>query len=224
MRNIYVPQTLYKFMDPYYLKILEKEKKFFINHLNNYKEKELGTEVGDDNEGTLTSVLNIYDYTFGSGKNIALDNSFNNIQNMIQTNGVKITMKNISLQTTYSDQNYFVFCTCLEYDEKVKKEFGGSTLIINDVPKFLNYLNRKLLKQGKQLVIAEKCRYVKDRKNFFNDMQNSFFMDFPALVKELRYSYQKEFRILWRNIDGSQITKPIKIYSPEALQQCTFQY
>lgn len=224
MNLITVPQKVYKFMDPYYLNLLKRDKKFYINHLNNYKEDELGSEVGDDKEGILTTKVAIEKYTFGSGNNVAFENSFNNIQEIFDVRGNNVTIKNGTLETRYSNRNFFVYCVCTEYDQKVKKEFGGSTLIIEDFPKFLNYLNRKLNKQGKELVIAGNCKYIKGRINTFTEKQNFYNMDFPPLVKDDRYAYQKEFRVLWRNLDDSPITEPISVYSQEALQQCTFEF
>lgn len=222
-----IPKKVYKFMDPYYLEKLKKDQKFYINHLNNYKESELGSEVGDDREGTLTSEVYIDNYVLGSNKNPAFEKSFHSVQSGVMIDGLvnmRMSFHDTTIGKNIIDQNYFVYCVGLEYDEKVKKEFGGATLIIENFPQFLKRLNRELSKQGKRFVVAEECKYIKNRKNLFTEKDSSFNVDFPALVKDQRYAYQKEFRILWENIDGSEITEPLNIYCPEALRYCSFEF
>lgn len=227
MENIIVPKKVYKFMSPYYLKRLEKNKKIYINHLNNYKEAEHGKEIGDDFEGTMSDLYNVSNYTFdnsNTNKNIAFERAIGADKLFSISGGGKIVFKNTTVQMNYSDKNYYNYCVCNEYDEKVKEEFGGSTLVIEDFPMFLNHLSKKLLKKQIRIATAGPCVYISDRTNNFDEKQAEYYRYFPALVKEKRYDYQKEFRVLWTTMDQKEIVKPIEVYCPEALQYCSFNY
>ncbi|MGM7724370.1 hypothetical protein [Metabacillus sp. Hm71] len=217
-----LPKKVYKFMEPQYLELLEKSQNIYINYLNNYDEDIHGSERGDNNEGIVYSELNLGAYTFGSKINPNFESSFKKLTPFIVEDGVTFTGG--TFITKFTRRYFYNYSVCREYDEKVKKEFGGATLIIEDFPNFLNYLNRKMFKLGKELVLAKSCVYKKDRKSFFSEKSNKFYLDFPALVKEKKYAYQKEYRLLWRNIDGTKIKEPILVHSPEALKQCKFEY
>ena len=214
-------------MEPQYLKKLEETKEIFIRPLSNYNEKELGSERGDNNEGVLNTELKLTStYTFGSKENPEFEGAFNALTQGVFSiaDGVSITGDGAKFVTKFTRRNFYNYSLCLEYDEKVKKEFGGATLVIDDFPKFLVHLNLKMYKQGTDLAIAQKCKYIKDRKNSFTEKSDNFNLDFPPFVKDERYEYQKEFRLLWRNRDGTDISKPLLVYSPESLQYCTFEY
>lgn len=228
MEEKLIPRKLYKFIDPYYLKQLEKKKEFYINHLNNYKEAELGTEIGDDLEGVLINEVQIDDYTFNAGtnRNPQFEQAFSQIQSAIHMGeGVtNITFKDVTFRETFNDRNYYVYCSCLEHDEVVKKEFGGATLVIEHFPKFLYHLNKELREQGIIPYYMGACRYITDRKTVFTESDETFIMEKPFMVKEKRYAYQKEFRILWKHKNGSTIKEPKLIKCPKALKYCSFEY
>ncbi|MGI8317163.1 hypothetical protein [Halobacillus mangrovi] len=117
-------------MKPEHLAPLEREKNFRINHLNNYQEEKLGQEIGDNAEGTSNLRFEIGDYTFNNGNRVNnnFETAFHNMQSGISIdNTSKVTLQNVAIEQSIVDRNYFVLCTCLEYDEKVKREFGGAT-------------------------------------------------------------------------------------------------
>lgn len=214
-------------MSPYRLEQLKKKKEFYINHLNNYKEAELGSEIGDDLEGFLTNQIRIDSYTFNDGnpKNPQFEQAFHQIQKSINVGNAKnATITGLNLEQEFYDSNYYVYCSCLEYDETVKKEFGGATLVIEHFPKFLYHLNKELESQGIVPHFMGACRYITERKTVFTEFDRSFEMERPYMVKEERYAYQKECRVLWKNDDGSVIKEPTIIKCPKALQYCSFEY
>ena len=227
MTAINVPQVVYKFMNPHYLKCLKQNKTIYINFLKNYKEIEYGKEIGDDLEGILHNNINITNYTFGDteiNKNCALEKLLEDERLIKCDGGGKVVLDNCAFHSNHSENNYYVYCICKEYDGKVKEEFGGATLIISNYAMFLTHLQNALIKKNIHLVTVGECVYIADRTNHFNEKGEKYDYSFPALVKEKRYEYQKEFRVLWARNDGEIITEPIEIYCPEALEYCSFQY
>lgn len=220
------PQKLYKFMEPQYLEIIEKYNRFYINFLNNYKEGELGSEVGDNNEGKLKTSFHINDYTFSKNsknRNPLFENLFHTKQHIISV-GENVTLKNVTIENTNIDNNYFVFCCCTDNDISLTKHFGQSLLIINDVPNFINSINNSLKQYGVEMVIAEKCKYLPNSEFKISQDIKAFFKLYPPLVKEGRYSYQKEFRILWKYNNNKKITKPLSVKCKDAIKYCSFKY
>lgn len=227
--NTLLPKKVFKFMEPEFLKRLERNKTFFINHLNNYKEIELGSEIGDNNEGKLNTEFKIEEYIFNTSdnpKNPNFELAFHNFQNGIKIGEgcSNISLSNVMISNSYVDDNYYVYCSCLEDDKYTKKEFGRSTLIIENFPMFLHHLNKKLIKKDVRLVIADACIYMPGRKKIFTEKDNEFALYYPFLVKDKRYSYQKEYRVIWKRVDNKKIEKPMFIKCPEALKYCSFQY
>jgi hypothetical protein len=223
-----LPKRVYKFMEPRYLKELKETKTFFINHLNNYPEEKLGSEIGDNNEGTLITKFEISDYTFNNGKsnNPTFEKAFHSLQNGIKIgeNSTNISLKNVSIIQNIDDNNYFVYCSCLEYNQKTKKEFGDAVLIINDFLNFLICINKEMIKKEIQPYSFGACEYVKKRENVFTEFDHNFVTSLPFLIKEGRYSYQKEFRVLWKNKNNEVIKEPIFLHCPEAIKYCSFEF
>lgn len=222
-----LPQKAYKFMEARYLKELIKTKTFFINHLDNYPEEKLGTEIGDDNEGKLTSVFEISNYTFNNGepKNQVFEKAFHSMQNGVYIDeSSNVSFQNVSISQQITDNNYFVYCSCLEYDPKTKKEFGEAVLVINDLLNFFICINREMISKGVRPYSFGACEYISKRENVFTEFDSNFVASMPFLIKEDRYSYQKEFRLLWKNINNELIKEPLFLYCPEALKYCSFEF
>ncbi|MUV37126.1 hypothetical protein JNUCC1_00932 [Lentibacillus sp. JNUCC-1] len=221
-----LPKKVYKFMEPKRLKELQGSKTFFINHLNNYSEEKLGSEIGDNDEGRLNTKFNIGNYTFNKGKpkNPIFEQAFRSMQRGIHIGeeANNVTLENVVIEQNIDDNNYYVYCTSLECDQKLKKEFGGATLVINDFQNFLLSINREMIKIGKQPYSFGACEYVSKRENVFTEFDSEFVMSLPFLIKEKRYGYQKEFRVLWKNSDNEIIKAPLKLYCPQALEYCEF--
>lgn len=225
--NKQLPKKLYKFMEPQFLQQIEKHNRFYINFLGNYKEGELGSEVGDDNEGTLRTSFTIDNYTFSktsNNKNPLFETLFHTQQNLIELNGNNVTLQNVTIQSNNIDNNYFVFCCCTDNNKSLNQHFGQSLLIINDVNNFIKCINAELLKYGIEMIIANKCIYLPNSEVKISPDIKAFYYHYPPLVKENRYSYQNEFKILWKYNNNKKITKPLSIKCKEAIKYCSFEY
>ncbi|UOQ43756.1 hypothetical protein MUN89_18010 [Halobacillus salinarum] len=216
-----LPKKVYKFMPYHRLNNLYITGSIFINHLNNYSEKKLGKEIGDDLEGHLNSDIYIEDYTFSDSSK---DNRNKNLERTMKENGFidhdstsTITVKQGNFHQKLIDNNYFVYCVCLTSDPKVKNEFGGSTQVIYDFPYYINSLNRSLEKEGIEIFDCGACEYITARKQVFDQKTRDFICKKPYLIKDERYSYQLEYRVLWRYKNKKRINKPLLIPAREAI-------
>lgn len=222
-RNISVPQRVYKFMEPQFLKKVKLEKKIYINFLSNYPTDKHGNAIGDDDEGKLNMEININSHTLGMEDNSELDQFLH--RNIVRMSGAgtNIQFRNVRIEGQSIDNNYYNYCVAMEYSERVKQEFGGAMMVINDFPRFIEEVNKRLAKLKIGFVTAEQCEYVVNRKKLYTE--DNFEYQIPSLIKDKdNYEYQQEFRLLWKPISGLEITKPINLYCPKALEYCTFHF
>ncbi|MDH6596485.1 hypothetical protein [Bacillus aerius] len=220
-QQILVPNMVYKFMEPKYLKKIQDDKKIFINFLGNYSTDKYGNAIGDDDEGKLNISVEINNHILGDGNESDLDHYMNNFFTKGDPNE-KLQITGGTFLTQNFDNNFYNYCVALEYREEIRKEFGGAVMVIRNFPKFIEELNKKLKKRKIGFVSAEQCEYVVNREKIYT--QNNFRYENPATIKESKYEYQQEYRLLWKPFSGIKITKPIEVYCPKALEYCTFHF
>ncbi len=220
--QLYLPKKVYKYMKPEYFKKIQKDKKIFINHLNNYRQDKHGSEIGDDWEGILNAEVNVDNYQYGSG-NQNLEKFIKDTKFINAEGDTGLKLENVDFRTRFNDTNYYNYCVSMKYDYKAIQAFGGKVMVIHDFPKFLMHLDKKLSKKGIRMVTFSPIQYILDRKVSFTEKDKQFTLTQPFLVKEKRYEYQNEFRVVWSYNDNRKIDKPLSIYCPKALKYCTFQ-
>ncbi|PRR87334.1 hypothetical protein C6W23_18445 [Bacillus atrophaeus] len=218
----YPPRKAYKFMEPQWLEKLKRDSKFFINHLNNYPEEVYGNAIGDNLEGHASKNILLENYTLGSLMNKRLEKELKPLA--LASPGSNIFINDFEFVSRHFDVNQYVYCLTFDYSEKIRKEFGGAVLIIEDFYGFSYWLNRKMEKRGNSLSAWDKCQYVDSRAVKFSQKDQDFSL-YPGLIKDSKHSEQKEFRFLWRRNDDLSITQPIfDLYVPEALKYCRFEF
>ena len=206
---------------------LKKDHLFSLGYLTYYKEIEHGSEIGDNEEGTTTRTFAIDNYCFNSGapKNPAFEAAFHYGQNVFNMrNASNVTISGLSIVQKIVDTNYYILCSCVTDDDNVRNEFGGSALIIEDVPRFLYCLNKKLATQGIIHVAADLCSYIKNRTIIYTETEKKYMLHAPFFVKDTRYAYQQEFRMVWRRHDMKPINKRYNFDCREALKCCSFDF
>lgn len=202
-----------------WLEKLKTDKKIFINHLNNYPETKLGKAVGDDLEGMSSSQISIGHYT--SSKDSKDDPFLRTLG--IQSVDSQITITDSESFNDYVDNNYFVYCVCLNRNSSIQEAFGSGLQIIHDFNTFIQEITHELEKLGIVFHDAGYCKYLIDRKEHFteNDFSSGdkeTILTKPYLIKEKRYEYQNEFRVVWRYADHRKIEKPKELLLPRALR------
>ncbi|WP_108490787.1 hypothetical protein [Bacillus velezensis] len=211
------PKKAYKYMEAKWLKKLMRDKKLFVNHLNNYPESSLGADVGDDQEGVANRHLNIKKYKTGDHN----PHLHNELQEWFPDSIVRL--EDVSFQTSIINKNFYVYCLTFNYDKNIMRKFGGSVMVINDFPSFAYWVHNKMKKRNCALYAANNCIYRESRSITFNEENTDFYL-VPGLIKDSKHSEQEEFRFLWRKNDNSLINRPINdLYVPEALKFCSFE-
>jgi len=98
------------------------------------------------------------------------------------------------------DQDFFVWCCSSAYEPRLFVDFqADACLVIHDAKEFANRLNRGLLEKIPHLP-GMKGSHVRYYDPFLPDDTSGEMLSTPLslfLFKDLRYSYQSEYRFLW---------------------------
>ncbi|WP_404276923.1 hypothetical protein [Exiguobacterium undae] len=206
---IVLPEKAYKYMDPKWLRHLKKTGEVRISPLNSYEEAKFGAEVGDDFEGRTSLQVSVGRYE--SSK----ENDNDRLLRMagIQTVNSKVIMENCTIVNHHEDSNYFVYCVCLDRGSDIQKSFGSGIQIIHNFPAYIRAITRELNKIGIVLHDAGACEYIIDRRQHFTEEdftpdKKELILKKPYLIKEKRYEYQNEFRVVWRYSNNEKISAP----------------
>lgn len=224
--NYVLPQKVYKYMAPKYLKMLEENEGIFINHLNNYPEKVHGSEIGDDFEGHSTSVVNIDNHSVMPGSDNSKDRQVLRNHGFAIDGTSSVTLKNVTLQNEHIDNNYFVYCVSLERKESLQKSFGSGLQTLHNFPEFIKHVTGRLNRQGIHFYDAGECHYIPKREQKFSardltDESKEFLLKRPYFIKEEKYSHQREYRVIWRYDDDRKIDGPILL---DNFREAAFHY
>ena len=205
---IVLPEKAYKYMDPKWLRHLRKTGIVRISPLNSYEEAKFGAEVGDDFEGKTSLQVSVGRYESSNNHNDLLLRMAG-----IHTVNSKVTMTNCTIVNNHEDSNYFVYCVCLEKDHEIQKSFGSGIQIIHNFPAYIRAITRELNKIGIVLHDAGPCEYIIDRRQHFTEKdftpdKKELIFKKPYLIKEKKYEYQNEFRVVWRYANNEKISAP----------------
>ncbi|MBM7095105.1 hypothetical protein JSY36_04975 [Bacillus sp. H-16] len=206
-----MPDKVYKFMEPKYLKLLRETADIRINFLKNF-------------EGITKSSIYLDEYNVVPGQTSDLERQILSAHGISVDSTSSVSLSNVTLSTTFIDTNYFVYCVCLENSKGVQKHFGNGLQEIFDFPNFIKGLTSAL--QQKSIVIHDMgpCIYLPKREQKFDasdltDQGKKFVLNKPYFVKDKRYSYQKEYRVLWRYEFNKEIEEPIMLQGLNHLER-----
>lgn len=204
---IALPGKAYKYMDPKWLRHLKKTGIVRISPLNSYEEAKFGAEIGDNFEGKTSLQVSVGSYESSNENNNDL------LLRMAGIHAVnaKVTMTNCTIENHHEDSNYFVYCVCLDKSNEIQKSFGSGIQIIHNFPAYIRAITRELNKIGIVLHDAGPCEYIIDRRQHFTEEdftpdKKALILKKPYLIKEKRYEYQNEFRVVWRYSDNRKIS------------------
>jgi len=206
---------VYKYLPQEYLEGFFQRGSLKIGTLHEYRQIErYGTAIGDDGEGTSRTRFNI-----DGGGLVDLDGDapeakfLRTFIDVPPRSNVKLQL-HPDTQLVYVDDSpdAYIFCTTSEFSPEVMKEFGGACFEIIHPEKFFDAVSRVIRHHGK-LRFNQPIRY-RDRETFWLKPHNVN----PALIKDLRYAYQKEVRALWKPKIKS--IQPLFVDVPDAVKYC----
>lgn len=222
----YLPTKVYKYMRKKWIVELEKKQSIFINHLNNYPETVHGSEIGDDFEGKSQTEIDIDNYTIAAGKQTKKEREILSSHGISNDGTGTISFENVKLIKDHVDNNYFVYCVSLEKKKSIQRAFGSGLQTIFNFPEFVKHLNAELAKKGIEFHDAGECIYLPKRAHKYRlqDLtqgEREILIQKPYFVKEERYNYQREFRLIWKPSGNKTIEKPILL---ENFRAASFHY
>lgn len=209
---------LYKYIKKEHLGLFLKNGTIKIGTLLEYRnEKDLGSVIGDNQEG-----LHITELNSPNGREIDLASNTpeaeyfrkNVLRPDQQNSNVKIVMEagaNIIVHT--NSPTYYVYCVTSTYDKNVMREFACDRCIeIINPEKFFKEVNRVM-------------RHKADFEGCFDVVYGNKTTDHlnphkvhPALMKEAKYNNQAEVRAIWRPKKEPKSSLFVKV--PKAIKYC----
>jgi len=209
---------LYKYIKKEHLGLFLKNGTIKIGTLLEYRnEKDLGSVIGDNQEG-----LHITELNSPNGREIDLASNTpeaeyfrkNVLRPDQQNSNVKIVMEagaNIIVHT--NSPTYYVYCVTSTYDKNVMTEFACDRCIeIINPEKFFKEVNRVM-------------RHKADFEGCFDVVYGNKTTDHlnphkvhPALMKEAKYNNQAEVRAIWRPKKEPKSSLFVKV--PKAIKYC----
>jgi hypothetical protein len=107
----------------------------------------------------------------------------------------------------------YVYCLTSKYSPAVMKKFKyDACMEILDLDAFLASISRKIADCG-IYVYGGKVLYMNRRTPFTEPLRMH-----PSIIKDPKYSYQKEWRSIWR--PSEQSISPFLTHVPEAIRYC----
>lgn len=208
------PIKVYKYMNPKYLRMLEETGDIRLSYLESYDQSVHGSEIGDDSEGITQSSIHLDEYTVDS-------NTSDRERKILGVHGFTIEDSNVQftdveINRKFIDTNYFVLCVCLNYSSDLKKHFGRGLQRIDNFPEFVKRLSRLLAQQDILIQDMGECIYLPKREQKFDASHlvggaKDLVLQKPYFVKDERYSYQQEYRVLWKYRGDKKITEPVMV-------------
>jgi len=206
----------YKYMQKKYALEFLRTGSLRIGTLFDFKNTEKHNEaIGDITEGLHTQFIEKYNTNSQELTQEELDF----LRPAIKFDNTKCQLDSFRLIKDIQVPDAYVFCISQEYSKKIMDSFECDVCIeISNLKQFLSQIDRKLRHFVKPMSWAGPITYM-ERHYPFHEEKNIY----PATTKEPKYSYQKEFRVIWDPLIASSQLKPLKpkiIKIPNATRFC----
>lgn len=209
---------LYKYLPKKYLEAFLSRGSLKIGTLYEYRKTEAyGEVIGDKNEGLHKTEL----FLPGGGE-IDLASASpeaeyfrKHVLRPDQRDAkVKIILENGARLIAHSNsEDLYIYCMTSEYSPGVMKEFGcDACLEIFRPREFFNAISRKIRHKAKFNGL-DPIQYMNKTTHY-----KSPHTIHPAVMKDIEYEYQKEWRAIW--IPDKSRREPLYINVPRAIRHC----
>lgn len=211
-------QPLYKYLPKRYLEAFLARGSLKIGTLHEYRQtKAYGHVIGDKNEGLHKTEL----FLEGGGeidlasnsqeaeyfrKHVLRPDQHDAIGKIILADGARLVAHGNS-------QDLYIYCMTSEYSPTVMKEFGcDSCLELVRPNEFCEAISRKIRHRAMFNGLGP-ISYQNKTTHYTRPHTLH-----PAVMKDLEYEYQKEWRAIW--IPEKAPEKPLFINVPRAIRHC----
>ena len=207
-----VPNTLFKYLKSKDANDFFRQGIIRIGTLYDYRKTERhGTVIGDHQEGLILEQEHYQNLTMQSNEDVP---PFIRGRITVETGGMFQVM-NSTMGLSHQSPNFYIYCVTTKFDPKVMKEFGYDTCFeIIDTTQFINGLNRCMRHKG-TFIGAYECIYTEKVVSPGNKPNHH-----PALVKDPKFSYQNEVRLLWK--PNSEHPRPVRMTCRKIPRHCSY--
>lgn len=210
---------LYKYMDRKYCDLFFETGQIRIGTLFDFRKEDVHNKaVGDKREGVQTKVMelskSLYTATADAAQMEFLSNFF-----VFAPGCSGVITGNPTFVHELSEPDYFIYCTTTTYSPKVMiEEFEYDSCIeILDGEKFIYEMHRVMRGYTKRMVSGV-VRYDRSKLNYNQQL------NYPSvMLKEARYAYQQEHRVVWvpkDHLSSGKALEPFCINIPRAREFC----
>lgn len=209
----------YKYLPQEIAELMVKKGSVKIGTLFDYKnEDELGTDIGDKNEGVLTEWSN-------DKETKRTQSDLNRIEKLafrIKEGLEGVQIKDCLVQATQQSPDFFIYSVSDVFNVHIMRKLCrdyhttyDACVRIIDPNAFINAVS-KLFKDKGHYETSAYIQYM-DRTRHYKDLTPH-----PALIKEPKFEYQKEIRSIWSPVITTAI--PEIIEAEEIKQYCQIIY
>ena len=202
-----IPKVLYKYLKREYAKKLIEEGVVRIGTLYEYRKYEdTDIERKDQLEGTTSSFTEVRDPIIATNQD-EVPGAYSDFIKVEKGGTLKIYSGSADIIEVHID--VYVYCLSQAFSYKQMKEFQCDSCVRIDNPKaFIDTISDCINEYTTGDVFGGKCCYSPRRQEY----RQSKYVTPPYLIKDVSYSRQKEFRLVWFSSKSNQKT-PIISFS-----------
>jgi hypothetical protein len=197
---------MFKYSNNYFSRGLAKLGLFRIGTLYDFRDIEHKSGISDPDEGTKVVRVHIGNETYESGSDVPKTLSELGLIKCDDTCS-NITLTNIHTTHNLLAPDFYIWCASTEKSAAVMSQFEGADTCVEvfDVPRFVAILNQLMTTMDAEFVGIFEVQY----RERVEDWNRSNLGMHPAIIKDVRFSGQKELRAIWKPNHGNPI-EPIK--------------
>jgi len=211
------PDTIYKYLSSDHAIALTRHGCIRIGTLHNYRDtEEHGQEIGDKDEGITIE--------YSHDKEPKTGDKLNRFESIAFKLGSGMIVSNIYLERPHRSPNLYLYCASLTYDPSILHRLNlhcpgdeyDACVRITNVGEFVAKINAVFSAKAR-FVGAYLCTYT-PRKFHYTDKAHH-----PALIKDCRYSYQQEVRLIWEPNNKDDSIEPVCLSIKNLTAYCSLQ-
>ena len=194
--------TIFKYLPLKHAKLLVNSGSIKIGTLYSYRDDEaLGNEIGDSNEGVA--------FEYSHDKEAKRGDQLNPLERTAIKVGPGMVVANNYIERRHISPNYYIFCASLSNEpsisDKLNRDYPedkyDACVEITNLKNFVSEVSTAFSDKA-QFVGCLQCVYINRKYHYTKTVPH------PAVIKDSRYSYQKEVRLIWKPKDKLKHIEP----------------
>lgn len=196
-------QMIYKYLPSKYANLLSDAGSIKIGTLYSYRKvEEFGSEIGDSNEGVVSEYS--HDEVAKRGDQL------NPLEEEVIKVGPGMVVENNYIEIYHNSPDFYIFCASSSYDKsilgKLNQDYPNyeydACVEITDLKSFVKEITLAFSGQVK-FVGCFNCTYIGRKHHYTKKIPH------PAIIKDPKYSYQREVRLIWEPREKNKKIEPL---------------